>query len=271
MKIFQARFIIGSIISILTTVLGTIAIFFPNIFNLQTKSIKEYTSNLATFEDAKNLYNFLNNNNNLIVKLNIKYNEGDPLTNDFSGDDYDSTHYDSNWLKKFVNKKTYQFYPDSSEPRYRISYSSFGEGQNFFAIGVHRYSPDEYNYRENSAISVWFGDRIGQNKCNREGKNKKPRDCENILMYQIYVPDKKQESLFFDWSRDSGQAWGEFNMTLSGIFFVNKYNRKTSLPIQFYNPDYYNTYVGTRGELFQNDTIFVLKAIDKKELNIKNY
>lgn len=72
-KFFQAKIIIGSISSFVIAIIGCIAIFFPSLFNLEVKSIEEFSSSVDSIDDAVKLKNFLENNQGKTVKLDIKY------------------------------------------------------------------------------------------------------------------------------------------------------------------------------------------------------
>ncbi len=72
-KLFQAKIIIGSISSFGIAIIGCIAIFFPSLFNLEVKSIEEFSSSVDSIDDAVKLKNFLEKNQGKTVKLDIKY------------------------------------------------------------------------------------------------------------------------------------------------------------------------------------------------------
>lgn len=71
--IFEKKVIIGSITSFVFTAIGIIAIFFPDLFNLQKDKIKEFSILLYDQEDAQKLYKFLGDNLDKAVTLDIGY------------------------------------------------------------------------------------------------------------------------------------------------------------------------------------------------------
>lgn len=50
--VFKPKIIIGSVIGIIASAIGVIAVFFPSLFNLETKKIAEYQHSLNTDQDA---------------------------------------------------------------------------------------------------------------------------------------------------------------------------------------------------------------------------
>lgn len=73
--IFVKKIFIGSITSFIVATIGIIAIFFPSLFNLEKKSVVEYTVNIKTVDDAKAYYNFLKENSGKVVRLKLNYVE----------------------------------------------------------------------------------------------------------------------------------------------------------------------------------------------------
>ena len=59
--IFQKKIIIGSIFSIIATVLGVVAVFFPDLLNLQKSKIEKEVVTLSTLKDAENFSEWLKN------------------------------------------------------------------------------------------------------------------------------------------------------------------------------------------------------------------
>lgn len=73
-KIFQPKVIIGSIASFLVAALGIIAVFFPNLLNLERSSMSEGQFLLSDDEKThKKLWQFLEDNQGKVVKLEIAY------------------------------------------------------------------------------------------------------------------------------------------------------------------------------------------------------
>ncbi|OOF37927.1 hypothetical protein BKK51_07025 [Rodentibacter trehalosifermentans] len=72
-KIFSPKIIIGSIMSFIATVLGIVAVFFPDLLNLQKNRIKEYSIFIYDKSDVAGLYNFLDKNRESVINLKIAY------------------------------------------------------------------------------------------------------------------------------------------------------------------------------------------------------
>ncbi len=89
-KIFQPKVIIGSITSFIVAAVGIIAVFFPSVFNLEKSSIKEKTMFLHTPESADELFKFLKDNLDEIVKINIIHCSGE---NFGSSETYGETYF----------------------------------------------------------------------------------------------------------------------------------------------------------------------------------
>ena len=73
-KIFQPKVIIGSITSFVVAAVGIIAVFFPNLLNLEKSSMSEGQFLLSDDEKIhKKLWEFLENNQGKVVQLEIAY------------------------------------------------------------------------------------------------------------------------------------------------------------------------------------------------------
>lgn len=56
---FEKKVIIGSLFSFLATVVGIIAVFFPDLLNLQKEKVEKLTLDIFTYQDAQKLNEFL--------------------------------------------------------------------------------------------------------------------------------------------------------------------------------------------------------------------
>lgn len=73
-KIFQPKVIIGSIASFVVAAVGIIAVFFPNLFNLEKSSMGEGQFLLSEDESShRKLWQFLEDNQGKVVQLEIAY------------------------------------------------------------------------------------------------------------------------------------------------------------------------------------------------------
>lgn len=57
--IFEKKVIIGSIMSFIATVVGVVAVFFPNLLNLQKEKIASFSSSINSKKEAQKLVSFL--------------------------------------------------------------------------------------------------------------------------------------------------------------------------------------------------------------------
>lgn len=87
MVVFEKKIIIGSVVGFVASAVGLIAVFFPSVFNLEKKSIAEKSMVLYTPKSAHDLINWLEKQENNIVKIDIAY----CLGNASESEDYEST------------------------------------------------------------------------------------------------------------------------------------------------------------------------------------
>ncbi|AKD39642.1 TPA: hypothetical protein ACPDTQ_000939 [Pasteurella multocida] len=81
---FHAKIIIGSIFSFVSAIVGFIAIFFPDLFNLQKEKIEKYSSFIYSEDDAREFETFIHNNDGKIISIDIAYctqnaNDSNPI------------------------------------------------------------------------------------------------------------------------------------------------------------------------------------------------
>ena len=72
--IFQKKIIIGSTMSFIATAIGIIAVFFPDLLNMQKEKVLEFSGKIDTKEDAHKLKKFLSDRfqDKKIFKLDIE-------------------------------------------------------------------------------------------------------------------------------------------------------------------------------------------------------
>lgn len=51
--IFEKKVIIGSVVSFIATAVGIVAVFFPDLLNLQKEKIQSFSSSISNKEEAK--------------------------------------------------------------------------------------------------------------------------------------------------------------------------------------------------------------------------
>ena len=288
--IFEKKIIIGSIFGILTTIIGTIAIFFPDLFNLEKKKIIEFNGYLQSYDDAKKLYDFLLANDKSIIKLNLKYTEKnvkatkiDEKIKYMSNNGYIEGNelYNSAWNITYRFREGSEFiinpFIDSNNKKHLISYSEIDGIGEIFLISEHIIPAgylstiQEPPYRQNGGFGIWYGDRYGENQCSNYGEN-----CITKIMFQIYFPDKYSEDIHFYWRENWNKNTyknisNEKEMIIEGIFFVKASKSNYKIPTIFYDRSFYDLYENHDGEFMQKDIVFELTALNKKELSLMQY
>lgn len=63
--------VLGSILGVTATIIGLIAVFFPDMFNLEKNTIAEFSVQVSKPDDSERLTKFLEANSKRIVKLDI--------------------------------------------------------------------------------------------------------------------------------------------------------------------------------------------------------
>ncbi len=84
-KIFQPKVIIGSVLGFIASAIGLIAVFFPSVFNQETKKIDDIVLSVNSENDAKKLYDTLKSHANKIVRLDITYDANNCMYDITSG------------------------------------------------------------------------------------------------------------------------------------------------------------------------------------------
>lgn len=82
--IFQKKIIIGSIMSFVATAVGVIAVFFPDLFNMQKKKMETLSLEIRNSKDFEVLDNFLQERmkDKKIFSLNVDLCDGEQLANE---------------------------------------------------------------------------------------------------------------------------------------------------------------------------------------------
>ncbi len=251
-KFFVKKFFIGSIVSFIVGTIGIIAVFFPSLFNLEKAKILEYTLNISSDKDAAIFYNFLNNNQNLIVNLDLNYLE----TYDMLIDVFD----DNGYLIR-TEHLDYEGHAYSG----KHGYSSYGNN-NFLHV-VSDFNAGGYERtrkRENGLFSFYIEDQ-------------KMLYIVNIPYNSNYLWGIDTESAFFNKNKDEYYNGHIVPMNLHGTFLIKKpidinlYNNTISAPT-------FATTVDTNDEIFDPDgnpsipvSVFELEPIRDSSMVLKNY
>ena len=120
MKLKKFIIISSSLIGAIATALGIITVFYPDILNLEKKTIASFSMEAYTETDAQNFYDFLDKNRNEIVKLDISVCSSTPM--------------DSKCPKiiKNNNSLTFDFHETDSNGNIICESSNFSEGISFY-------------------------------------------------------------------------------------------------------------------------------------------
>lgn len=260
-KIFQPKIIIGSIFGFLTTIIGIIAIFFPSLFNLETKKIDTLTLNIDNCKNAENLFNFLKSHEDSIVSLNITYTEPEVFSSELN-ESYSPGSKDED--KKNVYKA---FNPEWLEITEKNTASLFGENKLFNVKSDSRLYPYGQSFsRENGGFGFW---------CRN---NKTTPEKELDFAYQISIPYKSNGNTLYYWGEKNNKNGDTSNariISLNGTFYVNKlanadeYQKNENY---FMYPDWCEEKSYQYGaDKCGIPDIFDIEPLSKKEIELKKY
>lgn len=256
---FQPKIIIGSLVGFIATAIGVIAVFFPSIFNLEKKSIDEYSIQLKTCNNAENLFNFLKNHQDKIVRLNISYVNGN-LYNKF-GEKIEE-------VSEYKNEEGHEQNKNEGMGIYgKDGITLFGDNKLFSVVSNYRRDPHgEWIYREEGGIGLW---------CKNEktsSENNKYFD----LAFQLIIPAASNGSKLYKWGSDPEDVIADtydYMDHLSGVFYVHKlqkaheYGQKESVM----HPQYAQEFQWKYGEWLAAPEIFELEPMTKKDIEMKDY
>ena len=177
-KLFP-KYKVTVICSAAATAIGVIAVFFPDLFNMNKSSIHSFEITLSDRNSAQELEKFLDGNINKIVELTVRYKQNlvygmvpwARYTKDsYYGDRYDPAKEGSWWW-------------ESADPAHDVTFSHFGENDNFYV--------KSFLYDQNW-FEVEYRDFGGIGYC----------DAGSKYAYQLRVPYVRNDELVFEWHRD---------------------------------------------------------------------
>lgn len=273
-RIFQSRIIIGSVVGFIATAIGVIAVFFPSLFNLETKKIAEYQHDLNTDQDAINFINFLKEHQDSIVHLDLTYIEkvryrdaydkkgniiidyDDKFSNEIRPDEA----LDDGVKKENLNKLCLDEELDGKE-----SFGVIDSNGHIFISSEFKCRPflNNFNFiRKKGSLGIWI-----------PGKKDDGSDDEN---YHIIITNDSKNNTLFKWSIKDREKNIE-EMQLTGTFFVNKfidshdYGESAEQRGAAMSPQWGGAYNGAYeiGDL--NMEVVELHPLSKKEIESKKY
>lgn len=248
---FQPKIIIGSVVGFMATAIGVIAVFFPSLFNLEQKKIIEYTSTINDENGYIKFLDFIKDNQNKIVSIDITYYEKERWR----------WEEDANGETIFKNDEQIKENLDhegDGDIKGKTSFATIDDKGHIF-IGSEFHRPPFLNnfYRENGGISIWI-----------PGKKE---DGSDDINYVIVISDSSDGNKLYKWSIKDRNKDTQL-MQLSGTFFVNPivnskdYSKKVSYSM---SPQWAEEFCGPDD---CNDTnIIDLEALSKKEIESKKY
>lgn len=298
---FQPKIIIGSVCGMIASVVGFIAIFFPSLFNLETKKIDEFVMEVKSDDDAKKLFDFLKNHEGRIVKIDIKYLIDGSLYDRKSGvlldwppaETVEGSFYDGRiklenpWIywKKIDDKSVAEDigHKLNLEDVYKLAdvnrdgyekgkfgFSPFGTSGLFSVVSDYNLEVHgDYLYRENGGFGFW-AKSIKLNKSDLKYSN--ASDI-NDLCFQIEILHKSNDNKIYKWGKE--QSHGENDQLpneehFTGIFFVNPAN--LSPKYSYMSPKFeWDEVSWAYGERLKAPVTFALDPLTQKELDMKNY
>lgn len=265
---FQPKIIIGSVIGFIASVLGIIVAFFPSVFNLEKKSIAEYTNSLNTVSDAEKLINFLKDHQDSIVKLNISYIENERYIDliDKNGNIVldDNAEMDGTPAKDDLNKKCMGPPDDDDGIGGKNSYGSIDtEGRIFIKsdFKCKRFLNDFNFLRTNGGIGIWFPNE---------------KDSSKDMTYRIVITGDTNKNTLYKWSIKNREKDIK-EMQLEGTFFVNdfidahNYDHNSTETIENMSRQWRDYYNGMDQIGIDGVEIIELQPLSKKEIESKNY
>lgn len=266
---FQPKIIIGSVIGFIASVLGIIVAFFPSVFNLEKKSIAEYTYNLNTENDAEKFIQFLKNHQNSIVHLNISYIENERYIDlvDKNGNIIldDNAEMDGTPAKDDLNKKCMESIVDDDDGL--GGKDSYGlvdpEGRIFIRseFKCKRFLNDFNFLRTNGGIGIWFPNET---------------DSSKDITYRIIITGDSNKNSLYKWSIKNREN-NVKEMQIEGTFFVNDFidahnsDHKSIENIKSMSPQWGDYYNGMEQIGIDGIEIIELQPLSKKEIESKNY
>ena len=252
---FQPKIIIGSVCGIVASVVGFIAIFFPSLFNLETKKIDEYTATLSTKEDAQKLYNFLEKHQNAIVKLDLSYKE----TKIFKWQEV------KNSKGEVVNYVEETLLEEGARRETGDDAIGVIDKDGYFSVNS-KYIREPYClnfFRNIGGIGVWVSGQTATWK-------------EDVAL-QIVIPRDSEGNKLYQWGfKDKNNRYDETGaeMRLVGTFFVNAFTSTqdyTGEVIGFMSRQWLEVNESLSGDTMNDTQVVELEPLSKKELEAKNY
>lgn len=218
--IFQKKIIIGSIMSFVATAVGVIAVFFPDLFNMQKKKMETLSLEIRNSKDFEVLDNFLQERmkDKKIFSLNVDLCDGEKLAQDY----------------------LYLYYGGEQDAAETISngsdYEHFLNTYDIKRIALVKYKPEEHcdrqsndRMRECTKREYYFPERAYNMNFLGTSGNKFNNKCifksyssagNNNLDHSIKIKG------FFIFPNDNEGAYLQDNRTMSESIFLEQISEK---------------------------------------------
>ncbi|MCZ6150539.1 hypothetical protein O6B96_05715 [Campylobacter ureolyticus] len=164
---FEKKVIVGSITSFIITAVGIVAVFFPDLLNLQKEKILSLKVDLDTQKDIEKFENFLNARvkDNKIFKLDVCMPEFAWADNKWLGEAYfsDEIKPSANQAKNISYDYEYAFREHSKDDFFRVCIASINNDLDYYYLD---WCNDEPGYYKDES-----GKKVGHIAIDFHGEN----------------------------------------------------------------------------------------------------
>lgn len=209
---FQPKIIIGSVVGFIATAIGVIAVFFPSLFNLETKKISEFNNTLKTEENYKNFVDFLISHQGEIVKLDIKYYENERYFNNTKETNgvYETEKEDLNSEGSYEPLTGEGGYGIIDDKGRILVFSDFFRGQKFMSF-----------IRYGGGFFIWLPTTADDNRQSDSWIVGADQRDKHVKDYMILILKNSENNTLYKWNVINPK--NNINeMQLSGNFFIKK-------------------------------------------------
>lgn len=259
-SIFRPRIIIGSLIGFIATAISIIAVFFPSLFNLETKKMDSFDIYINNCEGANELFSFLSSHEDAIVMLNIKYTEPEFFSNKI--------------LKNIDSDSKYEEKQNIYAP-FEYEWEIGGDGKSASIFGDNRLFNLESDAKIGSYATSFSRESGGFGFWCKNDKSTPEKDLD--FGYQIILPYTSDNNTLYYWGDDGDNSGSvtDRNMELRGTFLVSKLTESEKYKSEennFMYPNWCEEKVFAYGaDKCVAPHLFILQPLSKKEIELRKY